>query len=274
MERLVRFLYAYRSLLTFLLLEFVSLTLIFDHRFYEKVQKINSSNLVIGTIYEFFSNVRRYPELNKIYKQVLLENAALKEQILETITKPVDGVSEPIPKQFKIIPAQVINNSIVYTKNYITINKGADGGIEPGMGVITGEGIVGKVKSVSKHFSTIISLLHTDVLISAKLTSSGVMGTIRWPGYNPLQVQLLYIPRHLRIEVGDKVVTSGYNATFYEGIPIGKVSRVELSKESLFYDILVDLNIEFSGLQYVYVIANSLKQEKDSLEQVTRAYYE
>jgi len=100
------------------------------------------------------------------------------------------------------------------------------------------------------------------------------MGTIRWPGYNPLQVQLLYIPRHLRIEVGDKVVTSGYNATFYEGIPIGKVSRVELSKESLFYDILVDLNIEFSGLQYVYVIANSLKQEKDSLEQVTRAYYE
>jgi len=274
MERLVKFLYAYRNLLTFLLLELVSLTLIFDQRFHQKMQQINSSHFAIGTIYEFFSNVRRYPELNKIYQQVLLENAALKEQILKNVIKPVDGASESIPKQFKIIPAQVINNSIIYTKNYITINQGANDGIAPGMGVITSKGIVGKIKFVSKHFATVISLLHTDVLISAKVASSGVIGTIRWLGHHPMQVQLLYIPRHLRVEIGDQVVTSGYNATFYEGIPIGKVSHVELSKESLFYDIVVDLNTEFSSLQYVYVIANNLKQERDSLEQVTKAYYE
>jgi rod shape-determining protein MreC len=248
--------------------------LFFDHRFYEKLQKANSANPIVGTVYEFFSNIHSYPHLTERYKQVLLENAALKEQILQNKTKLAEVIKIDTPIQYKVIPAQVINNSIVYTRNYITINKGADAGIEPGMGVISEQGVIGKVKSVSKHFSTIISLLHTDILISAKLVPSGVMGTIRWFGYNPLQAQLLYIPRHLHVEVGDKVVTSGYNATFYEGVPVGTVSRVELNKESLFYDILIDLNTQFSTLQHVYVVANNLKQEKDSLEQVTKAYYE
>lgn len=274
MKRLFQLLYIYRNLITFLILEFLSLTLAFNRSFYEKLPAINSSNLAIGVISEFFSNVRSYSELNKRYTQILLENATLKEQLLQNPIKDVKWPDDAIPKQFTIIPAQVVNNSIVYTKNYITINKGSKYGIQPGMGVITEHGVVGKVKAVSEHFSTIISVLHTDVLISAKLTSAGVMGTIRWLGANPLQAHLLYIPRHLHVEVGDKVVTSGYNSTFYEGIPIGTISRVELSKESLFYDILVDLTTQFSTLQHVYVIANNLKQEKDSLEQVTKAYYE
>ncbi len=107
--------------------------------------------------------------------------------------------------------------------------------------------------------------------ISAKLASSGVMGTVRWLSHNPRQVNLLYIPRHLKVELGDQVVTSGYNATFYEGIMIGKVSQVKLDESAMFYEILVDLNMDLSTLQHVYVIKNQLSQEQDSLERTTKS---
>jgi rod shape-determining protein MreC len=274
MKNLLRFLYGYRNLITFLVLEFFSLSLIFNQHFNAKLNQFNSSNLLIGRVYEFFSNIRQYPHLKDAYKQVLNENACLREQILQNRTQSDAGASQFAENQFKVIPAQIVNNSIIHTKNYLTLNKGAASGIAPGMGVITESGIVGSVKSVSEHFATVISLLHTDMLISAKLIPSNVMGTIRWSGYNPLQAQLLYIPRHLKVEVGDKVITSGYDVTFYTGIPIGIVSRVELSKESLFYDIVVDISTDFSTLQHVYILENGLKLEKEFLENVTKRYYE
>ncbi|MEM7055773.1 MAG: rod shape-determining protein MreC, partial [Bacteroidota bacterium] len=130
------------------------------------------------------------------------------------------------------------------------------------------------IKAVSDHFATVTSLLHTDIMVSAKIAHSGVMGTVRWPGKDPLQTQLLYVPRHIQVEPGDNVVTSGYNATFYEGVLIGHVKQVVLRKEAQFYDIVLDISTDFSTLQHVYVVKNMLKPEKDSLEQYTRSYHE
>ena len=274
MKRLLFFLNNYKNVVVFLILEIISLSLVFNKNFHEKIKNINSSNLIIANIYSFFSSFKMYPHLNDNYKQVLIENAKLKEQLLLKSRKTNAYIHKTFTAQFEIIPAQVINNSIIHNKNYLTINKGNNYGIVPGMGVVTEKGVVGKVKYTSKHFSTIVSLLHTDVLTSAKLVSSGVMGTIRWDGYNPLKVELLYIPRHLEVKLGDKVVTTGYNSIFYEGIPIGEVSQVNLDKESLFNEILVDVSNDFSTLQDVYVIKNKLAYEKDSLENITKAYYE
>ncbi len=276
MKKLLRFLYDYRDLLIFLLLESVSLSLLFNHHVQKEVKKLNSSHAWIGNIYELMTDLRMHAKWKASYQQILVENASLREYILQQqeMIEKQGSMEQPTTRQFDVIPAQVINNSIICTKNYLTINKGTNSGIAPGMGVITKDGVVGRVKAVSEHFATIISLLHTDIHISAKLASSGVMGTVRWLGHNPRQVNLLYIPRHLTIEVGDRVVTSGYNATFYDGVTIGKVSHVKLDKAAMFYEILVDLSTDLSALQHVYVVKNHLSREQDSLEQITKAYYE
>jgi rod shape-determining protein MreC len=276
MKKLLRFLYEYRNLFVFLLLETISLGFIFNQNLQQEVKKINSSHSWIGNIYGWMADLRMYAKWKGAYQQMLVENASLRQYILQQkeMLEHQGSVEQPTATQFDVIPAQVINNSIIYTKNYITINKGSSSGIVPGMGVITKDGVVGRVKAVSEHFATIISLLHTDMQVSAKLASSGVIGTVRWLDHNPRQVSLLYIPRHLKIEPGERVITSGYNATFYEGIMIGKVSHVKLDKAAMFYEILVDLSMDLSALQHVYVIKNHLSQEQDSLEQTTKAYYE
>jgi len=257
-----------------MLLELFSGLLIFYHRSHQGTNQLNSTNYIVGSIYSYIHELKSYPSLKKAYEHLLRENAALKTQLLQKAIETSRLVDDTTTKQYDYIPARVINNSIINTKNYLTIDKGTRHGISPGMGVIGAQGIVGRVKAVSEHFATITSLLHTDVLVSAKLAHSGVMGTVRWLGKDPFQAQLLYVPRHIQVEVGDTVMTSGYNATFDEGVLIGHVKQVSLKKEALFYDIVLDISTDFGALQHVYVVKHALKQEKDSLEHYTRHYYE
>jgi rod shape-determining protein MreC len=134
------------------------------------------------------------------------------------------------------------------------------------MAVISSLGVIGKVRTVSSHYSVVTSILHVDVEVSALLKRTGHFGTVQWDGLDPDFVKLKYIPRHVQPVKGDSVVTSGYNAIFPEGIMIGLIDEVNLTDE-LFYDLKVKLSQDFRKLSYVEVVRNDMKHELDSLEQ-------
>jgi rod shape-determining protein MreC len=139
----------------------------------------------------------------------------------------------------------------------------------PGMAVISAGSVVGKVKSASRHYAVVISLLNLDEQVSCLVKRSGHFGTVQWGGANPSLVNLKYIPRHVNLMVGDSVVTSGYNAVFPEGIFVGKIKEFKLNEEGPFYEIKVELGLDFAKLAFVEVIKSRLKNERDSLEQLT-----
>jgi rod shape-determining protein MreC len=108
--------------------------------------------------------------------------------------------------------------------------------------------------------------LNTNLLISAKIKSSDVFGSVQWDGGNISEVQLLYVPRHVKASKGDTIITSGFNAVFPEGILIGKISKVEVNKtDPNFLALTVKLSTDFSKLNYVYLVENTRFQELDSL---------
>jgi rod shape-determining protein MreC len=63
-----------------------------------------------------------------------------------------------------------------------------------------------------------------------------------------------------------RIVTSGFNAIFPPGIKIGEIASVDIKDDATFYEVKVDLAVDFQSLDYVYVIGNELQQEQDSLE--------
>ena len=266
MKRLFYFLYTYRACIVFILLECIGASLAVKHRIHGTF-----SSGTVGSVQSFIYEVKNYSLLKAENTKLLQENATLREQ-LSQVEAPASHLRNVVPCHF--ISAQVINNSIVGTKNYLTLNKGAMHGIVSGMGVVSAEGIVGRVQAVSDRFATVTSLLHTAVRVSAKISHSKALGTVQWSGKDPCRVQMLYVPRHVLVAPGDMVVTSGYNATFSEGVVIGYIKQVNLRKEASFYDIELHLSTDFSTLQHVYVVKNTLKQERDDLEQHTREFYE
>jgi rod shape-determining protein MreC len=247
--------------------------LVVENNQYQSTEFFNSSNRLAANLIRSSQGIREYFSLQKINADLAEENALLRsrlEQKIQTIeTLNLQPLDSSIIKRFDYVSAKVINNSTQSFKNYITVNKGRNDGIAPGMAVISSHGAVGKVKSVSDHYAVLISLLNTDEQLSSTIKRTGYFGTIQWGGTDPRLADLHYIPRHVNPQVGDTIVTSGYNAVFPENILVGTIASVNLSKEAPFYDIKVQLAQDFARLAFVEIIRSHLKSEQDSLENLT-----
>lgn len=273
MERLFLFVYQNRAFFTFLALELTCAWLIVTNNQYQGAKFFNSSNGIVATMNNFSQGVRDYFQLREVNQMLAEENAALKEQLSQqkqfVAASDTSGVvlDSALLNQYGFESAKVVNNHVDFFKNYITIDKGEDKGLMPGMAVISPLGAVGKVKQVSDHFAVVTSLLHIDVMVSARLKKTEHFGTVQWDGHDPDIIQFKYIPRHVKPAVGDTVETSGF-AVFPDGIMIGTVAEVNLRDEALFYDLKVKLSQDFRKLSFVTIVKSNLKHEQDSLEQI------
>ncbi len=230
---------------------------------------MNFKHAFEGNLSEKFLNLKDYLNLRKENKQLIVENNKLYNRLAryKTLRSENQNNSEDslYMGQYTYIPAKVINNSTNKQYNYITLNKGSRQGIKEEMAVVSADGVVGVVKKVSDNFSSVISVLNRQFYINAKIKKNGYFGPLSWNGKNYKQVILSQIPHHVKVEIGDTIVTSGYSAIYPEGIMIGVVSNFEM-KGGNFYEITVDLSTDFKNLSQVQVINNFKKEEQTTLE--------
>jgi rod shape-determining protein MreC len=272
MERIFLFLYHYRAFFTFLVLELFCSWLIIENNQYQGAAYFNSSNSFVASINGFSQNVREYFSLRQVNQMLAEENTRLRKSLEQSNRSlPELGIGatadSAIIKRFDFVTAKVVNNSVDRFTNFITINKGSDEGIEAGMAVISPQGVVGKVKTTSDHFSVVTSVLNIDIMISGVMKRTGYFGTVQWDGDDSEFTKLNFIPRHVDPQPGDTIITSGYSGIFPEGILIGTIAEKNLRDGAPFYDLKVKLSQDFRRLSYVAVVKSNLLPELDSLEQ-------
>jgi len=271
MYQLFRLLYRYRAFLLFLSFEFLSFWLLVRTNPYHSASFFHTSNQITGNIYGAKRGLVEYFKLRKVNQALAEDNARLREANIQQPTRIIVPASDTMVYEedqisYSFLAARVINNSTLLTHNFLTIDKGSNHGVEPDMGVISDQGVVGKVMSVSPNFATIASLLNTELFVSSKISKNGTFCSVNWDGKNALQTRALYLPRHLSLQEGDSIITSGYNAIFPENILIGTLASFSLESNATFYDVIIDLSNDFSNLSYVYVVKNPLKEERKVLE--------
>jgi rod shape-determining protein MreC len=272
MQRLFDFLYNYRAFLFFVLLEAISAWLIVKNNSYQSAAFFNSSNYYAASILKTRTDIGSYFSLREVSEQMVQENARLNNALAVERQKKNLYAEKTIDSsrihQYKFIPAKVINVSWHRANNFITINKGTKDSIREFMGVVSPQGLVGKVKNCSDHFSTVVSILNERNFVASKIKTKNIDGSLKWNGTNPRIANLLHVPIHHTIAKGDTVITSDYNGIYPEGIMIGIVEKAQINERAE-YEIEVLLSTDFSTLTYVYVIDNKLKPELDSLERAT-----
>ncbi len=268
MLRILQFLYSLRAFLLFVLLEVIAVWLIVANNSPQGAAFFNSSSAVIGSVLKTQSDVVDFFSLAEANEALVSENAVLIEALSGVQVIP-DSMAIELDSAFNATyefkGARVISNSIRFSQNHLTINKGASDGIKPGMGIFNHEGVVGRVKTVSENYSVAISLLNTGLLVSSKIKSNDVFGSVNWDGNSSSQAKMLYVPRHVNAQVGDTVITSGFNAVFPEGIKIGIIASVSPGADPNYLDILLNLSTDFSKVSYIYLVENSQIVELDSL---------
>ena len=148
----------------------------------------------------------------------------------------------------------------------VTLNKGTLHGVKKGMGVTTHLGVIGIIKEVSDNFSSVISILHSKSKLSVILKKSNYFGTLEWDGRNYLKANLNDIPSHVKISIGDTIVTSGYSHIFQSEIPIGIISRIKTKPNKNFHEIKIKFLEDFKKIKYVNLNELVFKNELKILE--------
>jgi len=270
MRSLFRFLLRNHFLMLFLALEAISLTLMVSFNDYQRVTFFNSSNNLVGSVYQRFSNLDDYFSLGRTNARLAAENASLRKQLQYRIKNqenyPINRPDTVDAPAYVFTSAKVISNSVNKQFNYITLNKGSRQGIKQDMGIINDQGVVGVITNVSQNYSTGLSLLNKRLLIPAKITTNNYFGSLVWDGEHYNTADLNEIPFHVIVNVGDTVVTSGFSNIFPDGIMIGVITKYAVVSGTNFYNIKVELSTNFKTLKYVEVVQNTKRAELIKLE--------
>lgn len=264
MRSLFAFLWKYQFIVLFVVLEVVSLLLLMNSYSYQRSLAYNTTNNITGSMLEAYNDVSEYFFLHQVNEELLQENALLRHQqvssFLFTDTSIVYRDS-----LYRFIPASVVSTSVNRQNNYLLINKGSRHGIRKEMGVISASGVAGIVTGVSERYAYVMSLLHQNTRISARIKTSGELVNVTWDGKDPVAGTVRDIPSHVALARGDTIITSGNSLIFPEGIPVGTITAQETSVNKALGTASMAFSTDFSTLRFVYVIDNLMKEEQEQL---------
>lgn len=272
MINLFRFLVRYHLFFLFVLLEIFAFYLIYQNNNYQQAAFVNVANRLNGRFYATYKGVTDYFYLRSYNDSLVAENASLRAQLLYSkYNDKADSVivrdtSDKYIQNYTYIPAQVIRNSVNNASNLIYLDKGTRHGIAKYMGVISKNGIVGQVISVTDNYSAVKSVLSKDFKVSARFKKNKYFGNLHWTGGNTTTAVMEEIPKHVPVEVGDTVMTSGFSEFLPRDIMVGTIKTRKADPEKNFYEITVNLSTDFQSLSYVYVVNNLRKDELQKLD--------
>ena len=151
MHNLLEFLQKYNHWFVFLILEVVSMVLLFQYNSYQGSAWFSSANAVTGKLYEWNSAIDTFFSLTKVNQELTQRNAYLEHQVQQLSDSLVDVTKDStiyrrgqfaMLQNYRLIPAKVLDNSIDKPGNLLTIDKGSADGIHKDMGVVSGTGVV------------------------------------------------------------------------------------------------------------------------------------
>lgn len=271
MRNLLEFLAKYNHWFVFLILEVVSMVLLFQYNSYQGSAWFSSANAVTGKLYEWDANVETFFSLTKVNQELTQRNAYLEQEVQKLSDSLVSATKDSsiyhrdqfaLLRNYRLIPAKVVANNIDKPGNLMTIDKGSADGIHKDMGVISGTGVVGIVYLVAEHYAIVIPVLNTKSNISCMIQNRGYFGYLRWKGGVSDLAYLEEVPRHAHFKLGDYVVTSGYSAVFPPGVRVGRILHVFNSADGLSYRVQLRLSTDFARLRDVCVIDDTAMKER------------
>jgi rod shape-determining protein MreC len=165
-------------------------------------------------------------------EQLRRENGELKLEIMQLQSKSAEADRLAALLNFKqkrnkvpMVVARVIGSSADPNSNVIYLDQGQRDGIRKNMGVITPEGVVGKVLESYRDASQVLVLTDRDSGVGAMIADSRIQSPVGGTG-EPL-LNMKYVGNDDEVAVGSRVVTSGMDRIFPKDLPVGIITQVK-----------------------------------------------
>jgi rod shape-determining protein MreC len=152
----------------------------------------------------------------------------------------------------QMLAARIIGASPDPASHLVFIDRGTRDGVRRDMGVITPEGVVGKILAAYPDTSQVLLLNDKESGVGALLGNSRAQGPVRGTG-DPL-LGLEYISNDTKVQAGEMVLTSGEDRIFPKDLPVGTVVETKPDRKGPFQTILVKPAARLDGLEEVIVL--------------------
>ena len=202
-------------------------------------------------------------------KKLKAENEELRKRVGENDTARHDAqqlralvglARDPgFPRATKPIGARVIARSPTVWYSTVKINKGSSDGIRRNQPVIAAGGLAGKITNVTGGNAEVTLITDASSAVSAQVMPNGANGIVKAEVGKPDDLLLDFIQKNRRVTEGTTVVTSGFTSSrvdslFPRGIPIGRVTRVDLDEVALYQRVHMKPFADLRRVDYVQVL--------------------
>ncbi len=148
----------------------------------------------------------------------------------------------------------------------LTLNRGRQSGVAPGMPVMTSEGLIGRTMAVTDQSAEVLLLTDPACRIACRIGRTGACGILRGRGVsveNKMKLALFlpvepcridYLAKDQSIIGGDEVYTSGLGGIFPEGLLVGHVLESSLDDSMLYQSADIKPAAKLDALRYVFVV--------------------
>jgi rod shape-determining protein MreC len=172
-----------------------------------------------------------------------------------------------------MLAAAVVGASPDSASQVMYLNRGSRDGVRRDMGVITPDGVVGKILAVYPDTSQVLLLSDKESGVGALLADTRTQGPVKGTG-EPL-LTLDYISNDDKVSPGEAVLTSGQDRIFPKDLPVGTVVDATTDRKSPFMKIRVRPAAHLDRLEEVLVLQTrqelNLKKEADAGPALTAA---
>ena len=216
---------------------------------------------VVRPIGGFFSGLGELGSYKSKAARLEKENASLRAQLHLTDAQrrelaDVDkllGISAA--GRFRIVGAHVV--AVGGARGFewtATIDVGSRDGIKPDMSVISGDGLVGRVKTVGPTSATVLLAIDPQSYVGARVAETGEIGYVTGGGTRPMTFKLL--DPHVTLKKGMRLVTFGDTGgrPYVPAVPIGTITEIQRTPGALTRTALVRPFTRFTALDTVAVV--------------------
>ncbi len=169
----------------------------------------------------------------------------------------------------KSTAAKIIGTSGDGYTSTVTIDKGSADGMKLNMPVASSDGVIGQIIEVSRSTSRVRLLTDENSGISAMVQDTRAQGMLHGQADGTLKLD--YVTTDSDVKVGDIIITSGIGGVYPKGLPLGTVSAVEKSANSVYYTITVRAQATMENNEEVLVITSLTDDQTASADDVQAA---
>ncbi|TXH22510.1 MAG: rod shape-determining protein MreC [Chitinophagaceae bacterium] len=283
MRNISLFIRRYAIFIAFVLLQMISLYLLFTTQRIHRAVGQGVMNNVTGFFNSQYTKVESFFTMKAENKRIHALNDSLMNLLSANYIQQKDSTftssethfntidSTQKTRQFFWRAAQVVYNTLNSNRNYLQINKGAKDGINDDMGVFSSDGsLVGKVVNTGQNFSEVMSLFHVMNKLNILVKRTSTRAILEWEGNASPFLTIEGIPKSDSVRVGDTIITGNFSLSYPAGKNVGVVHAILKESNTNFLKLSVKPIADFSTIKNVFVVENLFLNEQKALDEATK----